>query len=194
MAKEVAAGRTSFRRSTVFALDEYGGLSPADPGLCRNMLQSYLLNHVDLPPQQNHAFDPAHPDLTQFCADYERLINDNGGLDLVILGLGMNGHLGINEPGSGLDTPTRRVDLHPMTRAGSAGYLTHDQLPTWGLTLGLRVFMAAKEVWIIVNGSKKAEIVKRVYRGPVGPEVPASQMRAHPNTWLIVDQEAGSLL
>lgn len=189
MGQAVAAGQVSFKHAEIFALDEFGGLAPEDEGLCANMLQRYLLKHIDLPPQNFHRIDPNAKNVVQ---DYDRLIGP--GFDLTLLGIGLNGHLGMNEPGSSLDSTTRRVDLHPTTVSSSAKYLTHANLPNWGIAVGLKHLLGSKEVWLLANGPKKAEIIFRAAKGPVGPEVPASLLRNHPNAYFMVDAEAGAMV
>jgi glucosamine-6-phosphate deaminase len=189
MGQSVAAGLVSFELAEIFALDEFGGLAPDDEGLCANMLNRYLLKHIDLPPQNFHRIDPNAKNVAH---EHDRLIGR--GFDLTLLGIGLNGHLGMNEPGSPLDSTTRRVDLHPTTVASSAKYLTHKNLPTWGIAVGLKHLLGSKEVWVLANGTKKAEIIHRAVKGAVGPEVPASLLRNHPNAFFMVDAEAGQML
>src|SRR4030095_8157918 len=161
MGHSVAAGLVSFHEAEIFALDDYGGLAPDDPGPCRNMLQRYLLNHIDLPPERFHFIDTAARDLDRVCGEYDALIESHGGFDVTLLGIGLNGHLGLNEPGSPVDSPTRRVEMHESTIKGSARYLTHSNLPTWGVGVGLKHLLASHEVWLLANGAGKAEIIQR---------------------------------
>jgi glucosamine-6-phosphate isomerase len=192
MVRAVRRGDVSFRDAVIFALDEFGGLPADDPGMCRHLLSRDLVRNVDLQSRNFHYFDPEASDLEAECRDFDRRAGK--GFDLVLLGIGLNGHLGMNEPGSALDSPTRRTDLHPTTISSSARYLTHQQLPTWGLTVGMQQFFDSREVWLVATGKAKAEIVQRVIRGDVTPEVPASLMRRHPNCSLFIDAAAGSLL
>ncbi len=194
MGRAVLAGHVSFRDAEIFALDDYGGLAPGDAGKCRNMLQRYLLDHIDLPPAKFHFLDTDARDLDRVCRDYDALIERAGGFDLTLLGIGLNGHLGLNEPGSAPDGVTRRVDMHESTIKASAGYLTHANLPTWGVGVGLKHLLGSREVWLLANGAKKAEIIHRTVTGEITPDVPASLLRRHPNSWLFVDADAGRLL
>lgn len=194
MGRSVAEGKVSFREAEIFALDDYGGLAIDDPGRCRNMLQRYLLDHIDLPPGRFHFIDTAASDLDRVCRDYTALINARGGFDLTLLGIGLNGHLGLNEPGSPLDSTTRRVDMHESTVKASAGYVTHSNLPTWGIGVGLEHLLASREVWLLANGSRKAEIIQRTLQGPIGNDVPATLLRRHPNAALMIDAAAGARL
>jgi len=192
MARSVRAGLASFRRAQVFALDEFGGVSADDPGSTRQMLKQQLADHVDLPPDAFHCLDPAAPDVSRECADYEAAIAD--GFDLMLLGIGTNGHLGMNESGSPVDSTTRRVDLHESTIQASARYFTHGNLPRWGLTVGLKNVLDSKEVWVLANGANKAEIVERTVRGEIAVSNPASLLRNHSNCSVFVDASAGRLL
>jgi glucosamine-6-phosphate deaminase len=193
MGESVARGTVSFTQAEIFALDEYGGLPPDDEGRCANMLRRYLLKHIDLPAGAFHKLDSTAADLKKICADYDRALDEKP-FDLTLLGVGLNGHLGMNEPGTSLDSTTRRVDLHPSTVSSSAKYLSHAKLPTWGIAVGLKHLLASKEVWLIANGPKKAEITQRAIKGEITPEVPASLLRKHPNCFFIIDAEAGALV
>ena len=190
MSRSVRAGVVSFARATVFALDEFGGIAADDPGSTRQMLQRQLMDHVDLPASAFHVLDPAAPDLVQHCLDYDAAIGD--GFDLILLGIGPNGHLGMNEPGSPTDSSTRRVELHDATIQSSARYFTHRNLPRWGLTVGLKAVFRSADVWMIANGPAKAGIVEQTVRDEIRPSNPASLLRRHPNCSLFVDAEAGA--
>jgi glucosamine-6-phosphate isomerase len=192
IAQSVKAGQASFRDAEIFALDDYGGLAAEDEGKCVNMLRRYLINHIDLPRERFHFLDVDSTDLENMCREYDRLIGD--GFDLTLLGIGLNGHLGLNEPGSAPDSRTRRVELHPSTVSGSASYVKHSNLPTWGVGVGLKQLLGSKEVWLLANGGKKAGIVQRTVQGEITAELPASLLRRHANAWLIVDAEAGATL
>lgn len=194
MGRSVERGEVSFRDAEIFALDDYGGLAADDPGRCRNMLQRYLLDRIDLPAERFHFIDTEAAELEKVCRDYDTLVEAAGGFDLTLLGIGLNGHLGLNEPGSAIDSTTRRVAMHEATIKSSAGYLTHANLPTWGVGVGLKHLLASKEVWLLANGAKKAEIIARTVQGGIGESVPATLLRRHPNSWLLVDAAAGAKL
>jgi glucosamine-6-phosphate deaminase len=182
----------SFARASVFALDEFGGLPTEDEGLTRNTLLRQLVSEVDLPRGAFHALDPDDSDPGEHCRAYDARIG--GALDLVLLGIGTNGHLGMNEPGSDPESPTRRVDLHESTIQGSARYFQRGNLPRWGLTVGLGAILAAREVWLLARGPSKADIIRETVTGPIGARNPASLLRNHPNCSLFVDTDAGSRL
>jgi glucosamine-6-phosphate deaminase len=192
MAASVAAGQVSFARATLFALDEFGGLAADDPGKTTPTLRRQLIDRIDLPPSAFHFLDPDRADLIRHCTDYDALIG--GGFDLVLLGIGGNGHLGMNEPGASLDGATHRAELHPETVRSSARYFAHGNLPQWGLTVGLRTILASKEVWVLANGAAKADIIRRTVRDEISPSNPASLLRRHPDCSLFVDAAAAALL
>jgi glucosamine-6-phosphate deaminase len=192
MSRSARTGLVSFERASVFALDEFGGLAPDDPGRTRHTLQRQLIDAVDLPPAAFHFLDPDDPDIAQHCMDYETAMGD--GFDLMLLGIGLNGHLGMNEPASPVDSSTRRVELHGTTVQSSARYFAHHNLPHWGLTVGLKSVLASKEVWLIANGAAKAGIIQQTVRGEISSSNPASLLRRHPNCSLFVDADAGALL
>lgn len=192
MARSVAAGQVSFRDAEAFVLDEFGGLAPDDAGRCANMIRRDLLDRIDLPAASFHTINIDSDNLDEICRDYDGALG--AGLDLTILGVGLNGHLGMNEPGSPLDSATRRVELHESTVSAAARYVTHAHLPTWGVTVGLKQLLASKEVWVLANGAGKAEIIKRALTGEVSADVPASLLRRHPNCSFILDAAAADLL
>jgi glucosamine-6-phosphate deaminase len=192
MVRSVAAGHATFARASIFALDEFGGLQPDDPGRTRNALIRHLLATVNLPAGAFHCVDTNAPDIEEECRRFDSAIGD--GFDLVLLGLGLNGHLGMNEPGSSPRSRTRRVELHETTIAASARYFVHHDLPRWGVTVGLDPILASTEVWLLASGAHKAAIVRRVVTGGIDEQVPASLLQAHPNCSLFVDAEAGALL
>lgn len=193
MASAVAQRRASFELADVFLLDEYGSLAVDDPGRCDNMLRRGLLDHVDLPAAQFHAFDTAPHAIEQTCRTYDSHLA-RGGLDLTLLGIGLNGHLGMNEPGADPASLTRRVELHASTIAASARYLNHSNVPTWGITVGLEQLLRSKEIWLLACGANKADIVRRTLRSAVRSDVPATLLRDHPNCIVWVDDAAAALL
>jgi glucosamine-6-phosphate deaminase len=192
MSRSARDGLVSFKRATVFALDEFGGLAGDDPGLTSHTLRRQLIAAVDLAPSAFRVLDPDNANLLAHCADYDAAIGD--GFDLVLLGIGLNGHLGMNEPGSPVDSPTRRVELHDSTVQSSARYFAHPNLPRWGLTVGLKALLGAKEIWVLAKGPAKAQIVRETVRGEIGPSNPASLLRRHSNAWLFLDDAAAGFI
>jgi glucosamine-6-phosphate deaminase len=187
LAAAVAAGEVSFARAEVFLLDEFGGVDPDDPGRCDQMLDRFLLARTDLPPERFHRFDLGG-DIDAMCRAYETWVGP--GCDLTLLGVGTNGHVGMNEPGSAVDSLTRRVTLAPDTIAASARYFEHDRLPAWGVTMGLGTLRRSREIWILASGAAKRPIVQETLHGAASIAVPTTMFRDHPSVLLIADAAA----
>jgi len=192
MAQAVAEDRVSFAQSTIFILDEFGGLPPGDAGRCDVMLQRDLLDLVDIPERQVHKLDPDDENVAMTLSAYRAMVLETG-IDLAMVGIGLNGHIGLNEPGSDPDSTTRRVDLRQETIEAAAGYGSAVG-STWGLTLGLSELLGSKEVWLLVSGAHKALILRDALEGPVGSRVPASYLRLHDNATSWVDGSAAAML
>lgn len=188
----VSAGHASFARADVFLLDEFGGVPSDAHGRCDVILRRSLLDYVDLPEAGYHRPDADAADVEVMCRRYDALID--GRLDLTLLGLGTNGHVGMNEPGSAPDSPTRRVALAPETTAASARYFGAIELPTWGVTVGLAGLLASSAVWLLATGEAKAEIVRQILEEAPTTARPASLLQYHDDCWLFVDEAAASRL
>lgn len=184
---ERAAATIGLRQSEVFLLDEFC-LPVGDPARCDEVFRSDLLARLSIAPGVVHRFDPQALDLAAECERIDRLVNGN--LDLTLLGLGGNGHLGLNEPGSKATDPTRVVHLAPMTRTAATDRYRSAVEPECGLTLGMRAILASKEIWLLVTGEHKTEILARTLNGAIGPDVPASFLRTHPNVTVLADESA----
>ncbi len=182
--------------ATVVLLDEYLGLPPGHQARCDRTLERAVLDRLEPPSPAFVAFDVDGPDPDVACAAFDRAIAALGGLDLVVLGLGRNGHVGMNEPGSAADAPTRVVELTPASRQAAIGYGL-DPPPTHGVTLGMAGILAAREIWLLATGSEKADVLVAALDGPVTPDIPASLLRGHPRLRVLVDDpgsgRAGSL-
>lgn len=188
---ERAASTIDFARTEVFVLDEFG-LPPGDPARCDEMLDRDLLSRMSRRPLNVHTLNPQAPDMTEECRRFATLV-EAGGLDLTVLGLGRNGHVGLNEPGSAANSPTRVVQLRGST-IEDAGRYGSDVSPTWGVTLGLRQILASREIWLLVIGRHKAGILQRTLTEPIGRQLPATFLRRHPRTTVLADESAASLL
>ena len=186
-------GGFSFNNVEVFATDEYVGLRPEDHRSTRFMLNYHLFRQVDIPRENTHAPRGDLQDLDPECKAYDLLIQARGGLDLVVLGLGHNGHVGLNEPGSSAKSRTRLVDLTPSTLAAISGgerFRMLQDTPSQAIAMGLEAILDAKRVLLIATGRGKAEAVRRMVEGRVGPGMPASLLTAHPNLTMIADADA----
>lgn len=188
------AGDISFADATTFNLDEYRGLAPDHNQSYRYFMQDNLFDRVDVDVARTHVPDGANPDAQAACDAYEAAIEEAGGIDLQLLGLGHNGHIGFNEPAPEFPKETHCVELTESTiNANSRLFDSIDDVPREAYTMGIGTIMAAKEILVVANGSDKADIVRRAFFGPVTPEVPASILQFHPNVTVVVDKEAGAL-
>lgn len=184
---EVVAKHSALDGMTILLLDEFGGLPAGDPGRCVSMIRRDLLDRCRGRPRLL-APDVDTPDPIEAARHYGALVA-KGGIDLAVVGLGANGHVGMNEPGSNADLPTRVVGLSPATAEGAARYGA-TTAPTWGITVGLAELMEAGEVWVLVTGRHKRAILDATLEGPVGPELPASFLTAHHNAVFFTDHSA----
>lgn len=180
---------TSLARVRLVLLDEYLGLPAGHPIRCDGQLRQQLPET----PAAFVTFDVDGPDPAAACAAYDAAIANLGGLDLVVLGLGANGHVGMNEPGTSPDAPTRVIELAPSTMVAAMAYGAAPP-PTLGVTLGLAGILEAREIWLLVSGERKAGILEATLGGPVTTDVPASLLRGHPGLRIIADDAAAGLI
>lgn len=175
--------------ATILLLDEFGGLPPADPGRCLSMLKRDLLDHLENPPPVEVP-DVDAPDPVSAASRYRETVSD--GIDLAVVGLGANGHIGMNEPGTAVAAPTRWVELAPETSAHAGSYGA-SVTPTWGITVGFAELMESEELWLVVTGAHKRDMLAQTLHQPVGPDLPATYLRNHPNLRVIVDESASGV-
>lgn len=183
-------GDMSFKDVTTFNLDEYAGLSGEHENSYRHVMNDTLFNHVDINKENTYVPNGLAADLKQECADYEALIADKGPIDLQILGLGINGHIAFNEPGSSFTGRTQLTDLTESTIEANARFFDSlDEVPTEAVTMGIETILEAKQILLLVQGEAKAAILKEVLNGPVTEDVPATALQNHPNVTVITDIE-----
>ena len=195
LAERQRGSALSFGRVRSVNLDEYYGLAPEHEQSYRYFMEKNLFGLVDIRPENTNVPNGLAPDPVAECARYDRLIDELGGIDLQLLGLGQNGHIGFNEPGPAFIPETHLVDLTESTvNANSRFFTSRDEVPRQALTMGIRAIMQARRVLVIVNGEKKAEAVKRAFAGPVVPDVPASILQLHRDVVLVADKAALSML
>ncbi|HEX8619981.1 MAG TPA: glucosamine-6-phosphate deaminase [Thermoanaerobaculia bacterium] len=175
-----------FRDVTTFNLDEYAGVARDDPGSYFAYMKQHLFDHVDIDPENAHLPHGEAPDLEAECVRYEKEISDAGGLDLTFLGLGRNGHIGFNEPGTPFDARTRVVELTQSTRHANADLFPAGHVPTHAITMGIGTILESRAIVLLVAGTEKEEAVKRLRSGEVTPEFPASALHAHGNVTVLV--------
>lgn len=175
-----------------FNLDEFVGVPPGTPGSYRAYMQRELFDAVNLPSAAVGFLDGSAADLEAECGRYERAIAAAGGIDLLILGIGTNGHVGFNEPGPALQPRTHRVRLLPATRAGNriwfGGEL--DRVPTEALSMGMAAIVQSRAVVLMATGAGKVPAVERMLRGPITTELPASFLQLHPAVTVMLDRAA----
>lgn len=185
----------SFANAQAFLLDEYLGLPKEHEESYYATIRRELTHHVDIDDANVHSLDGAAGNPKQAAADYDQAIRDAGGVDVQILGIGANGHIAFNEPGSAHDSRTRVIDLHPQTIADNARFFdSEDEVPRQALTQGIGTIMEAKHLVLIATGTAKADAVKALVSGPVTEDSPASAIQRHPHATVILDEAAATQL
>jgi galactosamine-6-phosphate isomerase len=175
-------------------LDEWVGLNGDDEGSCRWHLNRELFTPIQINKDSIYFFNGASDNLVQECIDTESYIQKQGGIEIAILGLGMNGHIGMNEPNTSINSRSHIKELDPITITVGQKYFNKPQPLTKGITLGIATLLEAKHILLVVSGAKKADIVQQVIEGPISESIPASLLRNHPNCSIYLDEEAASNL
>lgn len=196
LGRRVAAGEVELARCRGFLLDEYVGLPDGHPQQYRRVIETEVVVPTDLPSERVQGPDGRSTDLVAACAEYERAIRDAGGIDLQILGVGSDGHIAFNEPGSSLGSRTRIKTLTDQTRRDNARFFGGDPeaVPKHCLTQGVGTIMEARHVVLVAVGRAKAEAVHHVVEGAVTAMWPGSILQLHPHVTVIVDEDAASRL
>ena len=196
LAARVERGDVDLSLASSFNLDEFVGIPSDHPGSFRAFMQTHLFGRVNLAPERIHFLNGMARDTAEECERYERSIAAAGGIDLLILGLGTNGHIGFNEPAPALQARTHRVVLELDTRRGNAALFGGDPaaVPEEALSMGIATILQAREVVLMAMGSAKAEIVERLLRGPVTPELPGSFLQVHSDVEIVLDAAAAACL
>lgn len=172
-------------------LDEYYGLSADHPQSYHYYMQENFFSHINIDPANTHLPDGLADDVAAECAHYDHLISDLGGIDLQILGLGHDGHIGFNEPNKAFEKTTHCVELEPVTIEANARFFDSiDEVPKKALTMGIKAIMQARKILLVVSGGDKAEILHRSLCGAITPEVPASILQLHPQLIVVADEQA----
>jgi glucosamine-6-phosphate deaminase len=195
LARVTVSRNLDWSAATTFNLDEFVGLGPEDPGSYRRFMQEHLFRHTNLRPERiNFLVGNADPDAE--CLRYERTIAAAGGIDVQILGIGTNGHIGFNEPAPGLEARTHRVTLTIETRRSNAALFGGrlEQVPAEALSMGMATILQARTLILLAHGERKAQCVAAVVNGPLTTELPASFLQLHADVDLILDTAAASAL
>lgn len=184
-----------FSRVHTFNLDEYVGVAPNHPASYHFFMEKNLFSNVNIPNTQRHIPDGMACNIPQHCIDYENRIRQVGGIDIQILGIGSDGHIGFNEPSSSLASRTRIKTLAGATLEDNKKYFHDLQTPPrHAITMGIGTIMEAKDILLLAFGSKKAQIVSEMVEGPISAMVPASVLQMHPSAKIILDEESAALL
>lgn len=195
LAARVAAGELDFGRASGFALDEYVGIPLEHPESYASVIERDVVVPLGMDASKVHVPDGRASDVEAAVVEYERAIADAGGIDIQILGIGANGHIGFNEPTSSFASRTRIKTLAPQTRADNARFFDDpSQVPTHCLTQGLGTILDAHEVVLVAQGSSKASAVAGMIEGPLGAMCPGSALQLHRHATIVVDEAAASLL
>jgi glucosamine-6-phosphate deaminase len=189
-------GELSAAHASAVLLDEYVGLSPDHPETYRAFIRREFVDHIDLPSSRLFTPDVDATDLSAACRGYDQLIGELGGVDVQLLGIGRDGHLGFNEPGSSLASRTRLKTLTRVTREDNAKFFDdrHEQVPRHVVTQGLGTILEARHLVLIACGPAKAQPIARAVEGPVSAMCPASVLQLHPHVTVVVDEAAASHL
>jgi glucosamine-6-phosphate deaminase len=186
-------GALDFTRVATFNLDEFVGVAPTDPGSYRSFMEAHLFAQVNLSPERIHFLNGGARDLDGECRRYERAIRRAGGIDLLVLGLGTNGHIGFNEPGRVLVARTHRTRLTARTRASNAALFgSTAAVPREALSMGMATILHARRIVLLATGREKAKCVRAALHGPLTPAVPASFLQLHRNVEFWLDGPASA--
>ncbi|MGA1599283.1 MAG: glucosamine-6-phosphate deaminase [bacterium] len=185
----------SFRDCKTFNLDEYVGLPPEDERSYHYYMHHHLFRHIDIDPLQVHLPNGYASDLRESCRGYERLIQEAGGIDLQVLGIGSNGHIGFNEPTGSFASRTWVKILSEQTIRDNSMYFEDvEQVPRHVLTMGIATIMEARHCLLLATGAKKADAIRRMIEGPVSSMCPASILQMHQRVTVVLDEESAYLL
>jgi glucosamine-6-phosphate isomerase len=187
-------GKVSFKNCKIVGLDEWANLGAMKSENCFSFLKKNFFDHIDYSKENLCFFDGESSDLKKECSKTDEFIKKNGPIDMMLLGAGMNGHLGLNEPGTSFDLFSHIVNLDDTTKTVAQKYFSGKVKLTTGITLGVKYIMAAGTVILQLNGTRKADVVKRLIESELTTAFPASALKAHSNSFLLLDREAARLL
>ena len=196
LCKLYQTGKLDFSHVVTFNMDEYAGLAPQDPQSYHYYMQHHLFDGVNLPENQRHILDGQAENLQTECEAYEKAIRAAGGIHLFLGGVGRNGHIAFNEPGSSFSSRTRPVVLEENTRQANARFFDGDisRVPTQALSVGIGTVLDAQEILFLASGQTKAQAVARLTLGEIDPQWPITALKTHPHATLLVDTAAASAL
>lgn len=194
LVKEVNSKQLTVSDWYFISLDEWAGMNGNDEGSCRYHLNNELFDPLKIPAERICFFDGRADDLDKECMRIENFINEHDGIDAAIVGLGMNGHVGMNEPGTSPGLYSHVAEIDPITQQVGQKYFKEQKQLSQGVTLGIASLMKARNIILLVSGTKKAEIVQQVLEGEISEALPASLLRNHPGLKVYLDKEAAGML
>jgi glucosamine-6-phosphate deaminase len=193
--KDFTKNKTSYERVITVNLDEYIGLEKDNPQSYSYYMKEQLFNHINIPESQTHLPFANGVEDEEAGNNYEKLIDSLGGIDMQILGIGENGHIGFNEPGTSFSSTTSIVKLDDSTREANARYFSKmEDVPTHAISMGISTIMKSRKIILLISGVKKAPILNQLFHTDVKEDLPASILKKHPDVTIIADQEALSIL
>ena len=194
LVKKLTEEKIDHSKITFIGLDEWVGLPPTNTGSCKYFFQNNLIGPLELRSSQYFLFDALAPDLKNECVKMDQFIKEKNGIDIMLVGIGMNGHIGFNEPGASFNNLSHVIELDEITKSVGQKYFKEKMELGKGITIGFKHLLDSRKVFLMANGTKKAEVIKKTVEGPVTESFPASIMQKHDNGFVIVDDEAASLL
>jgi glucosamine-6-phosphate isomerase len=192
--KKVKETKVDVSRMSVIALDEWVGITAGNSGSCRYFLNNYLIGPLGLKNENVQFFEGDARDLDEQCRQMDQRIQKCGGLDLMIVGIGMNAHIGFNEPGVPQNLYSHVVELEDITKSVGQKYFKETTELKYGLTIGLKHLLESKAVLLLANGERKSDIIKKTVEGPVDELTPSTTLRNHSNANVFIDEAAASKL
>ncbi|GMG80196.1 glucosamine-6-phosphate deaminase [Bacillus safensis] len=188
------AHQLSFKQTKTINLDEYAGLDPEHENSYMTYMKRHLFDHIDLPQDQYFLPNGNAAHLEKECLRYDQLIEAVGGIDLQLLGIGQNGHIGFNEPGTPFNSKTHVVQLDENTRQANARYFSSiDEVPTHAITMGIASILSSKKILLLASGKSKAKVIQYLEQAEIHPDFPASALKLHEDVTVLIDRDAGSL-
>jgi len=193
LVQKLKNGKVDYSKLTFLGLDEWVRLPPTNTGSCHYFFHKKIFEPLQLSSSQYFLFDALADDLKSECSKMDKVITEKGGIDIMIVGIGMNGHIGFNEPGTSFAVLSHVAELDEITKSVGQKYFDGPVELGKGITIGFGHLMNTKKVFLMANGSKKAEVIKKTIEGPVTENFPASIMQKHSNGFILIDDEAASL-
>lgn len=189
------AEKLDFSKIVIFNLDEYLGLSAEHPQSYNYFMYENLLDYININRENFHIPDGMTKNIEKFCQEYEEKIQKAGGIDFQLLGIGSDGHIGFNEPGTPFDSRTQLVKLADLTiKDNSRFFKKEEDVPRFAITLGVQTIFEAKKILLLASGENKADAVAKFIEGPITPQITASILQKHPDVIVILDEAAASKL